>query len=377
MNTPVKKLACIIPDLALGGAQRSLIIFANEMSKAGWNVDIIIFSNNLELSNEFIPEIKIQLIKGSTLRNPLVWYRTRRLLLKIKPKVVVAWGSINLLALATRMPWDKWHVIICERIYLPIYIKDKFSRSFTRKIVLTLIKYYYRHADIVTANSLVSLRFLRLFIGTGPTYLHMPNSVDTAVCQSLMQHIQAGFPDDSIASPHILALGRLEYQKGFDILLEAMTIILQKKPWKLVVVGEGSEGYNLKAKAKALEIADSIIWFGAQSNPFPFYKWADIVVVPSRYEGFPNVPLEAMACGCAVICTDCMTGPRELTQNGRVGILVPTDYPGAIASAIIKLGNDPDEYSALGKKALMHVKSNYDIRVLSPLYISIVEHIHG
>ena len=134
--------------------------------------------------------------------------------------------------------------------------------------------------------------------------------------------------------------------------------------WTLLIVGDGPDKEQLVDLSKKIDIYEKIHWAGAQTNPFPYYKWADLVVVPSRFEGFPNVPLEAMACGTPVICSDCNTGPRELTCGGVYGVLVPVENVQALAHKIISLGEDSALRKKLGKKALTHIQSRYTDQIV-------------
>jgi glycosyltransferase involved in cell wall biosynthesis len=156
--------------------------------------------------------------------------------------------------------------------------------------------------------------------------------------------------------------------KGFDVLLEALALVRRRYPWKLLLVGDGPEKPVLQAQAKALGLEEAVIWIGAVKNSFPYYKWADLVVVPSRMEGFPNVPLEAMACGKTVICSDCETGPKELTLNGRVGVLIGKEDPDELARAIMRMGLALGDRSSLGSQAKSHILNTYDAHISGKVY---------
>ena len=163
-----------------------------------------------------------------------------------------------------------------------------------------------------------------------------------------------------VDGPHILAVGRLCHQKGFDILIDALAKIKQKHNWSVVIIGSGNAETKLKQQAESLGISKSVYFLGSKNNPYPYYKWADLVVVPSRFEGFPNVPLEAMACGKAVICADCETGPRELTKNGIYGKLVPVDDIKALVSEILALAENSKSRSLLAANAKKYIERTYD-----------------
>jgi glycosyltransferase involved in cell wall biosynthesis len=135
--------------------------------------------------------------------------------------------------------------------------------------------------------------------------------------------------------PIILAVGRLHRQKGFDILLEAFAIARAEVDCRLVILGEGPERTALLAMAERLGLAYDIDMPGFAENPFPLMRRAGVFVLSSRWEGFPNALVEAMACGAPVIAADCPSGPREILGGGRYGTLVPPENPQALGRALI------------------------------------------
>lgn len=130
---------------------------------------------------------------------------------------------------------------------------------------------------------------------------------------------------------------RLEPQKGISYLLLAMRIILAKFPnVKLEIVGDGSLFRELNELSKKLEISNSVKFFGKFADVIPFYKRMSVFVLPSLYEGFGIVLLEAMAAGVPVVATN-VNGINEVVVDGESGILVPPKNPEAIADAVIKI----------------------------------------
>ncbi|MES1956379.1 group 1 glycosyl transferase [Salinisphaera hydrothermalis EPR70] len=137
------------------------------------------------------------------------------------------------------------------------------------------------------------------------------------------------------APPVIVAVGKLSVQKGFDTLLKAFARVYSKKNVRLVILGEGQERQNLEALRHDLGLDDVVDLPGWVDNPSAFMYRADMFVLSSRWEGLGNVLIEAMACGCPVVATDCPHGPAEILANGRYGKLVlGLEDPALLADAI-------------------------------------------
>lgn len=124
----------------------------------------------------------------------------------------------------------------------------------------------------------------------------------------------------------ILAVGRLGEEKGFDRLIEAFGGLAADYPdWHLVILGEGEERQRLEAQRQALGLSDRVHLPGRAGNPRDWYERADCYVMSSRFEGFPNTLVEAMAHGLPAVSFDCETGPAEIIREGVDGYLVPPE----------------------------------------------------
>ena len=150
----------------------------------------------------------------------------------------------------------------------------------------------------------------------------------------------------------LVAMGRLTSQKGFDLLLQAFAKVQAQFPdWQLVILGEGEKRQELENLARQLEITEKVAMPGLVDNPFPILQQCDLFVLSSRYEGFGNVIIEAMACGLPVISTDCPSGPSEIIVSGENGILVPNQNQDELASAMATLMSDAPQRQTLATKA--------------------------
>ncbi|MFF3937849.1 glycosyltransferase [Streptomyces phaeofaciens] len=165
-------------------------------------------------------------------------------------------------------------------------------------------------------------------------------------------------PDLDPAAPLVVCVGRLCRQKGQDVLLRAWADVVRQAPGaRLVLVGDGPDRAALRSLAPR-----SVVFAGTAADPAPWYRAADLVVLPSRWEGMALAPLEALACGRAVVLTE-VDGARESLPADLVPhCLVPADDPKALAGAVTALLADPSLRASLGHRGSRHVLSTHDVR---------------
>jgi glycosyltransferase involved in cell wall biosynthesis len=135
--------------------------------------------------------------------------------------------------------------------------------------------------------------------------------------------------------PVILGVGRLTHQKDFATLLRAFARVRKEVVCRLVILGEGDERARLQALAEELGVRRDVDLPGFVENPYAYMARAAIFVLSSRYEGLPNVLIEALACGVPVVSTDCPSGPREILLDGDAGVLIPVGDHDKMAQEII------------------------------------------
>jgi N-acetylgalactosamine-N,N'-diacetylbacillosaminyl-diphospho-undecaprenol 4-alpha-N-acetylgalactosaminyltransferase len=159
----------------------------------------------------------------------------------------------------------------------------------------------------------------------------------------------------------------LEEKKGFDILIEAVS----KLPgYTLVILGKGSLKDHLEEKAN--EMGVNLILPGYIENPYPYYNNAKVFVLTSKYEGMPNVVLEAMASRVPVVAVECPGGLRELIKTEDTGLLVEKRDAGLIAEAVKRIINDASFAEKLKSNAEKYV-SEFDIQLMVKKYESILK----
>ena len=149
----------------------------------------------------------------------------------------------------------------------------------------------------------------------------------------------------------VLAVGRLVKQKNFTMLVRAISEARKKKNIKLLILGEGPERQAIEREAQSVGIEKHLSMPGWLPNPYSYMKRADLFVLSSNHEGFPNALVEALACGCPVLSTDCPHGPREILENGLWGQLTPIDDHITMCNAINDTLNQKSDSEKLRNRA--------------------------
>ncbi|HFJ9475914.1 TPA: glycosyltransferase [Bacillus cereus] len=177
-------------------------------------------------------------------------------------------------------------------------------------------------------------------------------------------------------TPMVLAAGRLTYQKSFDFLVRCHArLIKQGVIHNLVILGEGEEKTNLQNLIKQLDVEDTVFLMGFQKNPYSWIEKADIFVLSSRFEGFGMVIAEAMALGVPIVSTDCPSGPAELLDNGKYGMLVESQNEEKMCEAIKEMLNNEEirkVFKNKGLERITHFDENSIVPQLESLFTKFI-----
>lgn len=228
-----------------------------------------------------------------------------------------------------------------------------YSKSFSGLIVSSLIKRLYKYADIIIPNSLRIKYELEHFfrLKNKMTVIYNPVDIDNILQKSTKGDSLMDNNDNDTFT--FINIGRLTDQKNQAFLINAFSKIKETK-CRLLIIGEGPDKDKLIGTIKELEIESKVSIYPFQTNPYMFLKKANCFVLTSKYEGFPNVVLEALTCGIPVISTDCSSGPREILspetdfkvslKNGmekaKYGLLVGLDDQEALTKAMLLVLSD-------------------------------------
>jgi glycosyltransferase involved in cell wall biosynthesis len=199
----------------------------------------------------------------------------------------------------------------------------------------------------------------------------IPNGVDLGELLAMAgQQLNHPWLQDDAAI--LVAVGRLSPQKNQQLLLRAMRQVKEQRPIRLWVIGDGPDRAQLEELTDKLGLAGDVEFLGYIPNPHQYIARADCFVLSSKFEGFPNALLEAMALGKAVIATDCPTGPAELIRSGENGLLVPTQHEDALAAAILRVLDDPKQARCMGVAAA-RTAGSYDVETMLSKFEAMID----
>ena len=232
---------------------------------------------------------------------------------------------------------------------LEIHYSKFFRLQYGRHGLLRLIDRYRTHTDERLAQ-----RFDRFVVLTHEDCGYWPKMANIEVIPNAALFRPASTAD--LTAKHVVAVGRLDHQKGFDRMLDVWAELLQTHPdlsdWTLDIYGQGEWHDNLLQQAEHLGISSSVVLHAPTKDIEKVYTSSAFLLMTSRYEGFPMVMIEAMACGLPVISYDFKTGPRDIIRLGDNGYFVTDGDSSALVAAMANLMNDLPLRQRLGKNAL-------------------------
>jgi glycosyltransferase involved in cell wall biosynthesis len=384
-GTYAARIAVLLPSLEGGGAERSMLNLIKGFLAQGRAVDLVL----CQAKGAYIGEIpvgtrliELQAVSGlrarlSTvaghIRDFFVLLRPVLLAKKIAPEitriaslqqylktgqpdvVLSALTYANLLLIwAKQMSRSGVPVVVSERIALSTFCSAPAnSRKWRWRFLPDIVRRTYPRASAVISVSQHAADELITNIGVSRqliTTIHNPVVDDTLRANAGQALAHDWFSPDA-GVPVILAVGRLTEQKDFSTLLRAFASVRAERPARLVILGEGRLRPDLDRLANTLGIQADIDMPGFVANPFQYMARASLLVLSSLYEGLPGVLIQALACGCPVVSTECPGGSKEILADGRFGPLVAVGDAAGMADAIRAQLDNPTDKDLLRQRA--------------------------
>lgn len=327
------RILLAISTLGAGGAERVITILANELARRGHGITLLTLDRASQAfygTGTAVSRIGLDLVtRSGSLGTRVYWNvrrvgRIRRTIAELRPDVIVSFiTEMNVIT-----------ILACAGLGIPIVISERIDpREHPLSGAWSMLRRAtYSRVRVLVVQTPDVASWCREHWSVR-SVVAIPNPVTETAPRRHNPSCRA--------RPFLLGVGRLDQQKGFDVLIRSFALLAtQLHELDLCIAGEGPESSNLRLLARQLNVSDRVIFLGQVRNIEQLMTDAFAFVLSSRYEGFPNVLLEALSNGAATIATDCRSGPRQILRGGQFGLLVPPDDPVTLASAVRQLWSD-------------------------------------
>ena len=322
-----KTLFILLPNLEPGGAEHIVITLLRYFDRSVFEITLIVLDSASGSLRAKVPS-DVQLVAMNKRRVRTALPELLALLREKKPDILFSNLSHLNLGLAMCRWWlpRKSALIVRESNVISQNVKlFPFSLLF-----ILLYKFFYRNIDVIICQSTEMADDLRQHYHISSSQIRVVNNpVDIAFLEKRAGELTLARPAKHV----FVACGRLHYQKGFDLLLHALSG-LNRTDWVLWMIGEGELADKLQALSAELGIADRVSFMGFEENPYPYFKQADLFILSSRFEGMPNVVLEALALNTQVLATPAPGGVTALLSKSNACDLAQDISASALLSAL-------------------------------------------
>jgi GalNAc-alpha-(1->4)-GalNAc-alpha-(1->3)-diNAcBac-PP-undecaprenol alpha-1,4-N-acetyl-D-galactosaminyltransferase len=353
----------LVSTLRGGGAERAVSEMANYWVRRCWSVTIVTWTRADDLDvypvDAAVQRLYLGVASASTGLCTAVYNNARRIsvlrgaLNVTKPDVLLSFMDTNNVAALIAARGTGIPVVIAER-------SDPAANTMTNRMWRMLRRITYSWADAAVAQTRKAAEWVTVRCGVN--------------CEEVPNALRA-LPIADVGAPRedvVLSVGRLSAEKDICTLLRAFARARRLRPsWRLVIVGDGPQRVELEELAASLNIAASVTFAGFVSHPELLMQRAAIYVLSSRFEGFPNALLEAMAMGAAVVSSDCDSGPRELIKDGINGRLFSPGDEDGLAAILSELMRTEALRRSLGAEA-MQIRERFAPERIMPRWESVL-----
>ncbi len=356
-----QRIVFIIHALYSGGAQRVIVNLLNNIARDKFDIHLIVLKAEGVMLGDIASDVTIHDLNNPSVSR--VFFKLLKRLYTLKPDIVFSGiGHINALLspfipLFNRLISHDIYWVARETSVASLYIKQD-SNS---KLYMFLYRTFYKNFNqIICQSNYMKEDLVSVFNLPKEKMMVINNPVDTDKIERLsLEKTAREFNPKTI---NIVAVGGLSDVKRFDLLLEAFAALGDR--YSLTIIGKGIKEQELRALSQKLDIEKRVFFEGQQSNPYSYMKQADMLVLTSDLEGFPNVLLEANSCGTPVIAFNAPGGIGEIVIEGFTGHLVPPKDVEKMVDTILSF----DALSFDKEKIKAHVREKYALDAIIQKY---------
>ena len=384
-------IAFAVPALFGNGAERSTLAIASELIGRGHKVDLLLFRPVIDRPEEVPSALRFIVIKRrfANSENPdvshlLACRNIKTLYVTVEFRLTSCWRFLRALnfhpftlpnmgmfeeaqfvanyvdtenpdCIISLLPKGKVATLLARQLHKefpPVVSSVNSDMGWRRRREVARYRHLLPSSDHIAAVSDGVRRGITQKIRVSSEKITtIYNPVDSHTLQSLATHMP-NHPWLQDGGPRvILAAGRLSDVKDYPTLLRAVSRVVKSFPIRLIILGEGRQRGKLETLVRALKLEDRVSLPGYVENPYAFMSRASLFVLSSKFEGLSNVLIEALACGCPCVSTDCPSGPSEVLDRGKYGPLVPVGDHIALADAMVCVLENPPDKKLLRKRA--------------------------
>jgi len=348
-----RRICFVLPSLNGGGAERAAVQILNGLDPERWTRTMFLLARE----GPYLAEVdrSVSIASPDTASRFGRWRALRAFIANEHPEIVMAFLSYFSVLAATRAANTRAKVIFNLQTPMSDFLTDadyQWRQGGHKLMFSAITRVAYGAADAIVATSQGVAGDLTAAFGVDPDRIRVvPNPVDLDRVRSA----GAEAIDERLLpagdGPLIVAAGRLAEAKNYPLMIESLLALRKHLPARLCILGKGEMEESLRRLISERGLSTAVSLAGFQPNPWKYIARADVFLLTSRYEGFGNVLIEAMACGTPVVAT-ASPGTRDIVTHGVDGLLVESHTADRIAAALADVLADSGVRSAMSRAAI-------------------------
>jgi len=345
------RIGIFLHGLTWGGATRRLLSLARAFQERGHRVSLIVvergeFLKKSEVSGLEIKELQKGVLfrlflKNASKKRKMAWskFAFARFLRSSRLDVLVSGGNHAHITAISALVLSGRRIPLVLRLSSHVTASLRKKKKLSKKIRFFLARKLYPFSDMVIAVSRAVAEDLKSCISIPESKIRV--IYNPIYCPELLDKVREKpshpwlLDERGRKVPVLLAAGRLNLQKGIDVLLRAFALAVSRRDMRLIILGEGKKRASFETLIRNLKLEGKVDMPGYVQNPLAYMARADLFCHASIFEGMPGVVIEALAAGCPVVCTDSSGGAAEILGDEKYGVLVPVGDEKALASGMI------------------------------------------